>query len=182
MTEASERTETIPASGTELACLRIGEGTPLVIIPGGPRFGFAHMRPSLDALASGRERGCVVMLLDERPRLVVAGDERHLVVRGADRLPGGTVAIAPLAPALDDGGDQAALLISARSRFRPAVSSSRRQPQLRTFSRRRSSFSTETISPQAQRQRTRSLVRRPRRRWVTKPSVRSRNVFRKTFI
>jgi pimeloyl-ACP methyl ester carboxylesterase len=33
-----------------------------VIIPGGPRFGFAHLRPSLDALANGRE----VIYVDER--------------------------------------------------------------------------------------------------------------------
>jgi proline iminopeptidase len=52
----------VPVSGTELAYLRIGEGAPLVIIPGGPRFGFAHVRPSLDALASGRE----VIYVDER--------------------------------------------------------------------------------------------------------------------
>jgi pimeloyl-ACP methyl ester carboxylesterase len=56
------RTGTVPASGTELAYLRIGEGAPLVIIPGGPRFGYAHLRPSLDALANGRE----VVYVDER--------------------------------------------------------------------------------------------------------------------
>jgi proline iminopeptidase len=33
-----------------------------VIIPGGPRFGFAHLRPSLDVLANGRE----VIYVDER--------------------------------------------------------------------------------------------------------------------
>jgi pimeloyl-ACP methyl ester carboxylesterase len=33
-----------------------------VIIPGGPRFGYAHLRPSLDALANGRE----VIYVDER--------------------------------------------------------------------------------------------------------------------
>lgn len=57
-----ERTGTIPVSGTELAYLRLGEGVPLVIIPGGPRFGLAHLRPSLDALANGRE----VIYVDER--------------------------------------------------------------------------------------------------------------------
>jgi pimeloyl-ACP methyl ester carboxylesterase len=62
MSTASERTGTVPASGTDLAYLRIGEGAPLVIIPGGPRFGFAHVRPSLDALANGRE----VIYVDER--------------------------------------------------------------------------------------------------------------------
>jgi pimeloyl-ACP methyl ester carboxylesterase len=58
----SARTGTVPASGTELAYLRIGEGAPLVIIPGGPRFGFAHVRPALDVLANGRE----VIYVDER--------------------------------------------------------------------------------------------------------------------
>ena len=62
MSTASARTGTAPASGTELAYLRIGEGPPLVIIPGGPRFGFAHVRPSLDALANGRE----IIYVDER--------------------------------------------------------------------------------------------------------------------
>ncbi|HSD10654.1 MAG TPA: alpha/beta hydrolase [Candidatus Binatia bacterium] len=62
MSPASERTGTTPVSGTELAYLRIGEGAPLVIIPGGPRFGFAHLRPALDVLANGRE----VIYLDER--------------------------------------------------------------------------------------------------------------------
>jgi pimeloyl-ACP methyl ester carboxylesterase len=33
-----------------------------VVVPGGPRFGFAHLRPSLDALANGRE----VIYVDER--------------------------------------------------------------------------------------------------------------------
>jgi pimeloyl-ACP methyl ester carboxylesterase len=62
MATASAREGTVPASGTELAYLRIGEGAPLVIVPGGPRFGFAHVRPSLDALADGRE----VIYVDER--------------------------------------------------------------------------------------------------------------------
>jgi pimeloyl-ACP methyl ester carboxylesterase len=62
MSAASERAGAVPASGTELAYLRIGEGAPLVVIPGGPRFGFAHVRPSLDALANGRE----VIYVDER--------------------------------------------------------------------------------------------------------------------
>jgi pimeloyl-ACP methyl ester carboxylesterase len=62
MSAALERTGAVPASGTELAYLRMGEGAPLVIIPGGPRFGFAHLRPALDALANGRE----VIYVDER--------------------------------------------------------------------------------------------------------------------
>jgi pimeloyl-ACP methyl ester carboxylesterase len=62
MATASARTGTVPVPGTKLAYLRIGEGPALVIIPGGPRFGFAHLRPSLDALANGRE----VIYVDER--------------------------------------------------------------------------------------------------------------------
>jgi len=62
MSTGAARTGTIPVSDTELAYLRIGEGAPLVIIPGGPRFGFAHLRPSLDALANGRE----IIYVDER--------------------------------------------------------------------------------------------------------------------
>jgi pimeloyl-ACP methyl ester carboxylesterase len=59
---ASARTGTVPAAGTELAYLRIGEGAPLVVIPGGPRFGFAHVRPALDVLATSRE----LVYVDER--------------------------------------------------------------------------------------------------------------------
>ena len=62
MTTDFTRTGTVPAAGTELAYLRIGEGAPLVVIPGGPRFGFAHVRPALDVLASGRE----LIYVDER--------------------------------------------------------------------------------------------------------------------
>jgi pimeloyl-ACP methyl ester carboxylesterase len=62
MSTASARTGTVPASGTELAYLRIGEGAPLVIVPGGPRFGYAHLRPALDRLANGRE----LIYVDER--------------------------------------------------------------------------------------------------------------------
>src|SRR5688572_30633690 len=59
---AITRTGTVPAEGTEIAYLRIGEGAPLVILPGGPRFGFAHLRPALDVLADGRE----LIYVDER--------------------------------------------------------------------------------------------------------------------
>ena len=62
MSTASARTGTVPAPGTERAYLRIGEGAPLVVIPGGLRFGFAHVRPALDARASGRE----LVYVDER--------------------------------------------------------------------------------------------------------------------
>jgi pimeloyl-ACP methyl ester carboxylesterase len=59
---ASTHTGTVPAAGTELAYLRIGEGGPLVVVPGGPRFGFAHVRPARDVLA----KGCEVIYVDER--------------------------------------------------------------------------------------------------------------------
>src|SRR5688572_20474619 len=62
MSTASGQAGTVPMSGTELAYLRIGEGPPLVIVPGGPRFGYAHLRDSLDALANGRE----IIYVDER--------------------------------------------------------------------------------------------------------------------
>lgn len=59
---ADGRSGTVSAQGTELAYLRTGEGAPLVVIPGGPRFGFSHLRPALDRLAKGRE----VIYYDER--------------------------------------------------------------------------------------------------------------------
>ena len=62
MSTAFTRTGTVPAAGTEFAYLRIGEGAPLVVVPGGPRFGFAHLRPALDVLANGRE----LIYFDER--------------------------------------------------------------------------------------------------------------------
>ena len=62
MAMTSARTGAVQAQGTELAYLRMGEGPPLVVIPGGPRFGFAHLRPALDVLADGRE----VIYVDER--------------------------------------------------------------------------------------------------------------------
>jgi proline iminopeptidase len=62
MSGAAARTGSVPVPGTELAYLRIGHGAPLVVVPGGPRFGFAHMRPALDLLANGRE----VIYVDER--------------------------------------------------------------------------------------------------------------------
>jgi proline iminopeptidase len=62
MSTPSTRTGAVPVAGTELAYLRIGEGAPLVVIPGGPRFGFAHVRPALDLLANGRE----LIYVDER--------------------------------------------------------------------------------------------------------------------
>lgn len=62
MSSPATHSGTVPAAGTELAYLRIGEGEPLVVIPGGPRFGFAHLRPALDLLANGRE----LIYFDER--------------------------------------------------------------------------------------------------------------------
>ena len=62
MSTASTRTGTVQAAGTELAYLRIGEGPSLVVVPGGPRFGFAHLRPALDLLANSRE----LIYVDER--------------------------------------------------------------------------------------------------------------------
>jgi proline iminopeptidase len=53
---------TAPALGTDLAFLRLGEGEPLVAMPGGPRFGYAHLRPGFDLLANGRQ----VIYYDER--------------------------------------------------------------------------------------------------------------------
>ena len=62
MSATSTRAGTVPVADTELAYVRIGEGPPLVVIPGGPRFGFAHVRPALDLLAGGRE----LIYVDER--------------------------------------------------------------------------------------------------------------------
>ena len=83
MSTGSARTGTVPASGTELAYLRVGEGPPLVIIPGGPRFGFAHLRPALDVLANGHE----LVYVDERGSgSSPAGDPgQHLDCRHARR-------------------------------------------------------------------------------------------------
>jgi len=76
---ASTRTGTVPAAGTELAYLRIGEGAPVVVIPGGPRFGFAHVRPALDVLANGRE----LVYFDERGSgSSPAGDQANISTAG----------------------------------------------------------------------------------------------------
>jgi len=53
---------TVPAPGTDLAFLRLGEGEPVVAMPGGPRFGYAHLRPGFDLLADGRQ----IIYYDER--------------------------------------------------------------------------------------------------------------------
>jgi proline iminopeptidase len=53
---------TVPAPGTNLAFLRLGDGDPVVVMPGGPRFGHAHLRPGFDLLADGRQ----VIYYDER--------------------------------------------------------------------------------------------------------------------
>ena len=56
------REGTVTAADTELAYLSIGEGTPLVVMPGGPRWGFAHLRIGFDLLADA----CSVVYYDER--------------------------------------------------------------------------------------------------------------------
>jgi len=53
---------TVRAAGTDLAFRRIGEGEPVVVMPGGPRFGHAHLRRGFDLLANGRQ----VIYYDER--------------------------------------------------------------------------------------------------------------------
>lgn len=62
MAAAPAREGTVTAADTELAYLWIGAGTPLVVMPGGPRLGFAHMRIGFDRLANG----CAVVYYDER--------------------------------------------------------------------------------------------------------------------
>jgi proline iminopeptidase len=59
---AATRQGTVPAGDTELAYFRLGEGPPLVVMPGGPRLGYAHLRPGFDLLAGGRE----IIYYDER--------------------------------------------------------------------------------------------------------------------
>jgi proline iminopeptidase len=53
---------TVPADDIDLAYVRVGSGRPLVVIPGGPRFGHAHKRAAFDRLAVDRE----VIYYDER--------------------------------------------------------------------------------------------------------------------
>jgi proline iminopeptidase len=62
MAAAPAREGTVTAVDTELAYLWIGAGTPLVVMPGGPRLGFAHLRIGFDRLANG----CAVVYYDER--------------------------------------------------------------------------------------------------------------------
>lgn len=58
----AERSGTVTAGDTELAYLRIGSGTPIVAMPGGPRLGYAHLRVGFDRLADGFE----LVYYDER--------------------------------------------------------------------------------------------------------------------
>ena len=60
--DASSHSGTVNAGDVELAYLRIGEGTPLVVLPGGPRMGYAHMRAGFDGLADV----CELVYYDER--------------------------------------------------------------------------------------------------------------------
>jgi proline iminopeptidase len=53
---------TVAALGTDLSFHRLGEGEPVVVMPGGPRFGHAHLRPGFDLLANGRQ----IVYYDER--------------------------------------------------------------------------------------------------------------------
>jgi len=53
---------TVSAPSTDIAFLRLGEGEPVVAMPGGPRFGYAHLRPGFDLLANGRQ----LIYYDER--------------------------------------------------------------------------------------------------------------------
>lgn len=62
MAAAPAREGTVSAADTELAFLRIGAGTPMVVMPGGPRWGFAHLRVGFDRLANGR----ALVYYDER--------------------------------------------------------------------------------------------------------------------
>ena len=56
------RSGTVPAQGTELAYVKVGDGAPVVVVPGGPRFGHAHLRQGFEALTNGRE----LIYYDER--------------------------------------------------------------------------------------------------------------------
>jgi proline iminopeptidase len=62
MAAPPEREGTVSAGDTELAYLRVGEGPPLVVMAGGPRLGFAHLRIGFDGLADV----CEVIYYDER--------------------------------------------------------------------------------------------------------------------
>lgn len=62
MASATTRQGTVPAGDTELAYVRLGTGPPVVVVPGGPRLGHAHLRRGFDLLARGRE----IIYYDER--------------------------------------------------------------------------------------------------------------------
>lgn len=62
MGSSATREGTVPAGDTELAYVRLGAGPTVVVVPGGPRLGHAHLRPGLDLLARDRE----IIYVDER--------------------------------------------------------------------------------------------------------------------
>lgn len=62
MGASATREGTVPAGDTELAYVRLGAGPKVVVVPGGPRLGHAHLRPGLDLLARDRE----IIYVDER--------------------------------------------------------------------------------------------------------------------
>jgi proline iminopeptidase len=66
---------TVSAAGTDLAFLRVGAGDPVVVMPGGPRFGYAHLRPGFDLLAEEQE----VIYYDERGSGASPVGDRDLV-------------------------------------------------------------------------------------------------------
>jgi proline iminopeptidase len=62
MGAAATREGTVHTGDTELAYVRLGAGPPVVVVPGGPRLGHAHLRPGFDLLA----RECEIIYFDER--------------------------------------------------------------------------------------------------------------------
>ena len=79
MRTATTREGTVPAGDVELAYVRLGSGPPVVVMPGGPRLGHAHLRPGFDLLARGRElvyydeRGSGASPLGDPERVSTAG-------------------------------------------------------------------------------------------------------------
>lgn len=60
--DANGHPGTVTAGDVDLAYFRVGEGTPLVVMPGGPRMGYAHMRAGFGGLADV----CELVYYDER--------------------------------------------------------------------------------------------------------------------
>ena len=46
-----------PVHGGELYCRQVGDGTPLVVIHGGPDFDHTYLLPDMDRLAVSRRNG-----------------------------------------------------------------------------------------------------------------------------